>query len=74
MKEIEINIEIDEDGKVFAETKGIKGESCIDELEQLMDDIAQIKEIEKTDEYYEKGRVTRKTSVNRVKENKLRRR
>jgi len=36
MQEFKINIEIDEDGNIKAETKGMKGEVCVDELENIL--------------------------------------
>lgn len=67
MQEIIIDIEIDENGDIKAETKGLKGESCIEELEMLMEELAEIEEVNKTDEYYQKGpvRVRSKQSLKR---------
>jgi hemerythrin superfamily protein len=49
-----IEIEIDPDGKIFAKTEGLKGEACIEEVQKLLEDIAILNEIKKTDEYYQK--------------------
>ena len=32
-------------------TEGLKGEACLDEVNALLDEVANIKEIKKTDEY-----------------------
>ena len=50
MKEQRINIIINEDGSLDLKTDGIKGESCLSEVEELLDELADIKEVEKTDE------------------------
>ena len=36
MQEFKIIIEIDEDGNIKAETKGMKGEVCIEELKDIL--------------------------------------
>lgn len=55
MKETKIIVNIDSDGKISAETKGITGETCVAELENLLKDICNIETIEKTDDYYKKA-------------------
>lgn len=60
MKEQRINIIINEDGSLDLKTDGIKGESCLSEVEELLDELADIKEVEKTDEYYQKVNVSQK--------------
>ena len=37
MKEQRITVTIDADGKMSAKTSGLKGETCIEELEALLD-------------------------------------
>ena len=54
MKEQRINITINEDGSLDLKTDGIKGEACLSEVEELLDELADIKEVKKTDEYYQK--------------------
>lgn len=49
-----IELEIDEDGKILAKTEGLKGETCLDELQKLLEGIALISETKKTDEYFQK--------------------
>lgn len=60
MKEQRINIIINEDGSLDLKTDGIKGESCLSEVEELLDELADIKEVKKTDEYYQKVNVSQK--------------
>ncbi|WP_302271965.1 DUF2997 domain-containing protein [Brachyspira aalborgi] len=60
MKEQRINITINEDGSLDLKTDGIKGEACLSEVEELLDELADIKEVEKTDEYYQKVNVSQK--------------
>lgn len=60
MKEQRINITINEDGSLDLKTDGIKGEACLSEVEELLDEIADIKEVKKTDEYYQKVNVSQK--------------
>lgn len=54
MQEEKIIITINEDGSMEVKSEGIKGEACINEIESLLQDIAQIKSGKKTDEYYQK--------------------
>ena len=54
MKEQRINITINEDGSLDLKTDGIKGEACLSEVEEILDGLADIKDIKKTDEYYQK--------------------
>ena len=51
MKEERITITINEDGSFNVKTDGIKGEACLDEVNALLDELSNIKEIKKTDEY-----------------------
>ena len=60
MKEQRINIIINEDGSLDLKTDGIKGESCLSEVEELLDELADIKEVKKTNEYYQKVNVSQK--------------
>lgn len=53
MAEQRITIEIDEHGKLQAKTEGFRGETCINELEELLEGIAEITNVKKTDEYYQ---------------------
>lgn len=62
MQEQRISITISEDGRLNVKTDGIKGEACISEVEELLDGIADIEKVDKTDEYYQK--------INTVSQNK----
>lgn len=53
MKEYKIEIEIDEKGNIVAETKGIKGKICADELNKVLKNIEGKKEGKWTKDYYE---------------------
>ena len=53
MAEIRIEIEIDENGKIKATTNGLKGETCLEELELLMGEDNVLEDVKKTDEYYQ---------------------
>ncbi len=53
MAEHRIEIIIDENGKIKASTEGLKGEICIDELQKLLGDLADLESITKTDEFYQ---------------------
>jgi hypothetical protein len=53
MAEQIITIEIDENGKIKAETEGIKGEMCLDELQKLLEDFGELQSVNKTDEFYQ---------------------
>jgi hemerythrin superfamily protein len=55
-----IELEIDEDGKIMAKTEGLKGETCIDELQKLLEGIATINEVKKTDEYSQTVKINTK--------------
>ncbi|MBP5369885.1 MAG: DUF2997 domain-containing protein [Bacteroidales bacterium] len=58
MAEQRITITIDENGKINASTDGIKGEMCLAELQELLDENEMMQSVKKTDEYYQ-------TEVNR---------
>lgn len=47
-----IIINLDENGKITAETEGILGEVCLEQLEELLDGIDAIVEVKKTDDFY----------------------
>tara|TARA_B100001989_G_C24413877_1_gene400465 strand:+ start:411 stop:632 length:222 start_codon:yes stop_codon:yes gene_type:complete len=54
MKEQRITVTIDAEGKMTAKTAGLKGEACIEELEALLSELAELDDIEHTREYHEK--------------------
>ncbi len=63
MSEEKIIIKIDEKGELVLETKGIKGPTCLDEALKILEDLALITEVRKTDEYYMEGKVKVQTNV-----------
>ena len=54
MKEQRITVTIDADGKMSAKTNGLKGETCIEELEALLSELAELDDVKHTREYQEK--------------------
>ena len=54
MKEFTVSIEIDEDGSITAETKGITGDICVTELEEVLKDIEGDKGHKNKPEFYSK--------------------
>ncbi|MFD2442604.1 DUF2997 domain-containing protein [Bacillus sp. CGMCC 1.16607] len=53
MKEVKIILTISEDGEISAETQGMVGSVCLDELEKLLDGVEDIESVVKTEEYYQ---------------------
>lgn len=66
MAEQTITIEIDENGKIKAETEGIKGEMCLDELQKLLEDFGELQSVNKTDEFHQNQTI----NVNKKIQNK----
>ena len=54
MKEQRITVTIDAEGKMSAKTNGLKGETCIEELEALLSELAELDDVTHTREYREK--------------------
>lgn len=54
MKEQRITVTIDSEGKMSAKTDGLKGETCIEELEALLSELAELDDVTHTREYREK--------------------
>ena len=68
MNEKKIMIKITEDGKIFAETMGIKGKQCLDYihiLEELLE--AETIDSEFTHEYFETNVITNRTQQQMIK-------
>ena len=63
MAEEKIVINIDEFGKISAATEGFQGETCLNELEKILEGIDSIVDIKKTDKYYQKVNVKKKTNI-----------
>ena len=55
MQEYKIEIEIDENGGITAETKGMKGEVCVDELDQILQGLEGERDNKYKPEYYQKA-------------------
>ena len=68
MPEQRITVTIDEEGQITAKTAGFKGESCLDELQSLLEEIGTLQEVKKTDDYYQQNnlKVTNKQTVGRT--------
>ena len=60
MAEQRIVITIDENGKINASTDGIKGEMCLSELQELLDDMDNLQSVKKTDEFYQTNELKNK--------------
>jgi Protein of unknown function (DUF2997) len=63
MQEHKIKIVIDENGKVSAETLGIEGEDCLDELNELLAELMQLEQVKKKPEYHKKSQKSTSTKV-----------
>jgi hypothetical protein len=67
MAEHRIVITIDENGKINASTEGIKGEMCLEELQKLLGDLAELSSISKTDEFYQTNELRNKNKIENKK-------
>lgn len=67
MAEQRIIITIDENGKIHASTEGIKGEMCLDELQEILGDLAEWESIKKTDEFYQANELKSKNKIQNKK-------
>ena len=65
MKEERIVVTIDANGTMTAKTTGIKGERCIEELEALLSELAELDEIQHTREFKEKDAPVKNSSQQR---------
>ena len=54
MQEFNIEIEIDEEGNIKAETKGMKGDTCVSELEEILAELEGEQSYKNKPEYYQK--------------------
>lgn len=52
MKKHIIEIIVDKNGDIFAETKGMQGKVCASELDKVLEDIKGQKKIKNTGDYY----------------------
>ena len=65
MKEERIVVTIDANGTMTAKTTGIKGKRCIEELEALLSELAELDEIQHTREFKEKDAPVKNASQQR---------
>lgn len=65
MAEKKIVIQIDDKGGINAETFGMVGTECVDELDRLMKDLALLGSREKKKEFFEQERTTSNKVVNK---------
>jgi len=59
MQEFNVEIEIDKDGNIKAETKGMKGDVCIDELEEILAGLEGEQKFKNKPEFYQKNPETK---------------
>ncbi len=67
MAEQRIVITIDENGKINASTEGIKGEMCLDELQELLGNQEELQSINKTDEFYQANELKSQNKIQNKK-------
>lgn len=48
-----INVSLSKDGKIFVETDGYKGPSCLKAITELFDEFADVDGFERKPDYYE---------------------
>ena len=58
MEEYKVEIEIDEDGNIKAETKGMQGDVCIGELEDILAGLEGEQSHKNKPEFYQKNSKT----------------
>lgn len=61
MKEFKIEIDIDEDGNIIAETKGVNGPICVTELDAILAGLEGERSEKNKPEYFQGGSVVNKT-------------
>ena len=55
MKEYKIEITINEEGEIVAETQGMQGKICADKLDKILQGIPGERKIKNTGDYYKTG-------------------
>lgn len=68
MTEEKIILEIDDDGNLDITTLGIKGPKCVEEVLKILEDLAAITELDKTDEFYQEVNQITKKNVEKRQE------
>jgi len=61
MQEYNVVIEIDEDGNIQAETKGMKGEVCVNELDEILKGLEGEQNFKNKPEFYQKDNKVKKS-------------
>jgi len=64
MKEYNVVIEIDEDGNIKAETKGMKGDICVDELDEILKGLEGEQKFKNKPEFYQSRSIKAKIQKN----------
>ncbi len=62
MQEYNVTIEIDENGDIKAETKGMKGDICVSELDDILKGLEGEQKFKNKPEFYNKNILTKKQS------------
>lgn len=68
MAEQRIVITIDENGKINASTEGIKGEMCLNELQELLGNLEELQSISKTDEFFQVNELKSQNKIQNKKQ------
>ena len=64
MKEFNVIVEIDEDGNIKAETKGMDGEICVTELDEILAGLVGERDFKNKPEFYKKAqKINKKIEV-----------
>ncbi|HIO70842.1 MAG TPA: DUF2997 domain-containing protein [Campylobacterales bacterium] len=63
MKTYTIEIEIDEDGNIRAETKGMEGKVCVSELDEVLAGLGKEEQVKNKPEYYKNQKVAQRQRV-----------
>jgi len=61
MKEFNVIVDIDEDGNIKAETKGMKGEVCVNELDEILQGLDGERDFKNKPDFYQKDKSVVKT-------------
>jgi len=63
MKDYKIEITIDKDGNIKAETKGMEGKICITELDEILAGLEGKRKEKNKPEYYKKQKIVTKQKI-----------
>ncbi len=66
MQEYNVTIEIDEDGNIKAETKGMKGNVCVGELDEILKGLDGDQGFKNKPEFYQKNSFSQQ-KINKIK-------